>query len=169
MAPQVAYGGGIVFQHMTAQALADTPQALELFDAAQAKGISALAEVYPYDFGGSIVAADYLHPDNYGPNMGRTYKDITETATGKPLTKERYEELMKTAPTTNIMFKNATEDTVRGALTHSTSVVGSDSFPYVLKKDGSAVLDWETPFEAVNGHPRGAGAHAKCCAGCARG
>lgn len=75
MAPQMTYGGGIVFQHMTAQALADTPQALELFDAARAKGIAALAEVYPYDFGGTIVAADYLHPDNYGPNMGRDYKD----------------------------------------------------------------------------------------------
>jgi len=161
MAPQVAYGGGIVFQHMTAQALADTPQALELFDAAQAKGISALAEVYPYDFGGSIVAADYLHPDNYGPNMGRDYKDITETATGKPLTKERYEELVKTAPGTNIMFKNATEDTVCAALTHPTSVLGSDAFPYVMKTDGSAVLDWDIPFDAVNGHPRGAGAHAK--------
>lgn len=161
MAPQLSYGGGIVFQHMTAQALADTPQALELFDAAQAKGIAALAEVYPYDFGGTIVAADYLHPDNYGPNMGRDYKDLTETATGKPLTKERYEELVKTAPGTNIMFKNATEETVCSALAHPTSVLGSDAFPYVMKTDGSAVLDWDIPFDAVNGHPRGAGAHAR--------
>ena len=161
MAPQLAYGGGIVFQHMTAQALADTPQALELFDAARAKGIPALAEIYPYDFGGTIVAADYLHPDNYGPNMGRDYKDIIETSTGTPLTKERYEELVKTAPGTNVMFKNATEETVCQALAHPTSVLGSDAFPYVLKKDGSCVLDWDTPFEDVNGHPRAAGAHAK--------
>lgn len=161
MAPQMTYGGGIVFQHMTAQALADTPQALELFDAARAKGIPAQAEVYPYDFGGTIVAADYLHPDNYGPNMGRSYGDLTETATGKPLTKERYDELVKTAPGTNIMFKNATEDTVCSALTHPSSVLGSDAFPYVMKSDGSTALAWDVPFDAVNGHPRGAGAHAK--------
>ena len=30
-----------------------------------------------------------------------------------------------------------------------------------MKTDGSAVLDWDIPFDAVNGHPRGAGAHAK--------
>ncbi|MGB5569398.1 MAG: hypothetical protein WBM81_08840, partial [Sedimenticolaceae bacterium] len=40
-------------------------------------------------------------------------------------------------------------------------VLGSDAFPYVTKTDGSAVLDWDTPFDAVNGHPRGAGAHAR--------
>jgi len=161
MAPQEVYGGGIVFQHMTAQALLDTPAALDLFDAARAKGIPVLPEIYPYDFGGTIVSADYLHPDNYGPNMGRDYKDITETATGKPLTKERYEELVKTAPGTNVMFKNATEETVCQGLTHPTSVLGSDAFPYVLKKDGSPVFDWGVAFEDVNGHPRGAGAHGK--------
>jgi N-acyl-D-aspartate/D-glutamate deacylase len=161
MAPQEAYGGGVVLQHMTAQALSETPAALALIDAARNKGVQVLAEIYPYDFGGSIVAADYLHPDNYGPNMGRDYKDIIETATVTPLTKERYEELVKTAPTTSIMFYNATEDTVRAGLAHPTSVVGSDAFPYVLKKDGSAAMDWDIAFEDVNGHPRGAGSHAK--------
>ena len=161
MAPQEVYGGAIVFQHMTAQALRDTPQALALMDAARAKGIQVIPEIYPYDFGGTIVAADYLHPDNYGPNMGRDYKDIIETATGTPLTKERYEELVKTAPGTNVMFYNATEETVCQGLAHPTTVLGSDAFPYVLKKDGSPVLDWDTPFEDVNGHPRGAGAHGK--------
>ena len=161
MAPQEVYGGGIVLQHMTAQALRDTPAALELIDAAQEKGIAVLPEIYPYDFGGTIVAADYLHPDNYGPNMGRDYSDIIETSSQKPLTKERYEELVKTAPGTNVMFYNATEETVCEGLAHPTTVLGSDAFPYVLKRDGSAVLAWETPFEDVNGHPRGAGAHGK--------
>ena len=34
-------------------------------------GLSVAAELYPYNFGATIVGADYLHPDNYGPNMGR--------------------------------------------------------------------------------------------------
>lgn len=161
MAPQEVYGGGLVIQHMTAQSLADTPAALELIDNARANGIQVLAEIYPYNFGGSIVAADYLHPDNYQKNMGRDYKDIIETATVTPLTKERYEELIKTVPSTSIMFYNATEETVYQALAHPNTVLGSDAFPYTVRDSGATATDWDTPYDAVNGHPRGAGAHAR--------
>lgn len=161
MAAQEVYGGGLLLMHMTAQALSESQRALDLFDAARAKGISIMGEIYPYDFGGTIVGADYLHPDNYGPNMGRKISDIIETSTVTPLTNERYDELIKTAPTTNVMFYNATMETVCKSLAHPTTVVGSDAFPYVLKSDGSAALDWDIPFEDVNGHPRSAGTHAK--------
>lgn len=161
MAPQATYGGGLVIQHMTAQTLAVTPQALQLIDDARAKGIKVLAEIYPYDFGGTIVGADYLHPDNYGPMMGRDYKDIIEVSTMKPLTKARYKELVKTAPGTSVMFYNATEETVHKALAHPNTVLGSDSYPYTLRKTGGPAIAWDTPYDAVNGHPRGAGAHAR--------
>jgi hypothetical protein len=161
MTAQEVYGGGLLLMHMSAQALRDTERALELFDAARAKGISIMGEIYPYDFGGTIVGADYLHPDNYGPNMGRKISDIIETATVTPLTQERYDELMKTAPTTNVMFYNAQMDDVCKGLAHPSCVVGSDAFPYVMKSDGNPALKWDVPFDAVNGHPRGAGAHAK--------
>ena len=39
----------------------------------------------------SLVMAPYLVPSNYGPDMGRTYKDLIEVPAMKPLTKERYE------------------------------------------------------------------------------
>jgi hypothetical protein len=161
MAPQEVYGGGILFHHMSAQALRDTITGLELFDAAREKGIQVLGELYPYNFGASMVAADYLHPDNYGPNMGRDYKDIIEIANVTPLTKERYDELFKTAPGTSIMFYNATEEDVYKGIAHPTSVVGSDAFPYTISETGKAALDWDVPFDAVNGHPRGAGTHAR--------
>jgi N-acyl-D-glutamate deacylase len=67
---------------------------------------------------------------------------------------------VKTAPFTNVTFKNATEETVAEALKHPTSLIGSDAFPYAMKSDGSFVKDWDTPYDAVNGHPRGAGTHA---------
>jgi hypothetical protein len=164
MAPQEVFGGGIVFQHMTAQALKDSMVALEMFDAARAKGIQVLGEIYPYNYGASIVGADYLHPDNYQSNMGRDYKDIIEIANLKPLTKERYEELNKTAPFTSIMFYNATDEDVFAGLSHPTSVVGSDAFPYTIRESGEAAEDWNVPFDAVNGHPRGAGSHARVLA-----
>jgi N-acyl-D-glutamate deacylase len=161
MAPQAVYGGGLVVQHMTAQTLAVTPQALQIIDDARAKGVKVIAEIYPYDFGGTIAGADYLHPDNYGPMMGRDYKDIIEVSTMKPLTKARYEELVKTAPGTSVMFYNATEDTVHKALAHPNTVLGSDSYPYTLRETGGPAIAWDTPYDAVNCHPRGAGAHAR--------
>ena len=156
----LAGGGGLIVQHMTAQCLDLSKYCQEMIDNAYARGHQVVSEIYPYSYGATIVAADYLHPDNYGPNMGHTYSDIVETATMKPLTKDRYEYLIKNAPFTSVTFKNATDEVVAETLAHPTVLVGSDAFPYNLKTDGSIVYDWDTPFDAVNGHPRGAGAHA---------
>ena len=164
MGPQEAYGGGIVFHHLHAQALAETMPALRMIDDARAKGRQVLAEIYPYNYGATIAAADYLHPDNYSKNMGRDYKDIIETSNLKPLTKERYDELIKSAPMTSVLFFNATEETVYQSLTHPSTVVGSDAFPYTVIKTGKIAIDWDTPYDAVNGHPRGAGTHARMLA-----
>lgn len=160
IAPQAAFGGGLVIQHLHAQTLDLTPQALAMVDAAREKGVPVIAEFYPYDFGATIVAADYLVPENYQRNMGRDYKDIIEVSNVTPLTKERYEELVETAPLTNVTFYNAKEQTVFDALAHPGTVLGSDAFPYRLKETGEMAFDWDTPFDAVNGHPRGSGAHA---------
>ena len=164
MSSQEIYGGGIVFQHMSAQALKGTMPALKMFDAARSKGVQVLGELYPYNYGASIVGADYLHPDNYQNNMGRDYKDIIETSNLEPLTKERYEELNKTNPATSIMFYNATEEDVFSGLSHPSTVVGSDAFPFSDKVSGKLVEDWDTPFDTVNGHPRGSGSHARVLA-----
>jgi hypothetical protein len=160
MGPQSIYGGGLVVQHMTAQTLDDTPIALRIIDDARKKGVKVIAEIYPYDYGMTIVAADYLHPDNYQTNMGRTYKDIIEVSNLKPLTKQRYDELVKTAPSTSVMFYNAKEPVVFEALAHPNTVLGSDAYVY-SKKSGGPAIDWDTPYDSVNGHPRGAGAHAR--------
>jgi len=160
LAAVAAGGGGLIVQHMTAQCLDLTKYCQEMIDGAYANGHQVISENYPYTYGATIVAADYLHPDNYKENMGHDYGDIVEIATMKPLTKERYEELVKNAPMTNVTFKNASKEVVHQALAHPTSLVGSDAFPYAMKSDGSFVIDWDTPYDAVNGHPRGAGTHA---------
>ncbi len=154
------YGGGLMLQHMHQQALAETQTAIQMVSDARAKGQSLICEIYPYNFGASIVGADYLVPDNYGPNMGRSYKDIIETATMKPLTKERYDELIKTAPGTSIMFYGATEDDMLKALAHPETTVGSDSFPLTVTKTGEMATDWDIAYEDVQGHPRLAGTHS---------
>ena len=160
LAAVLAGGGGLIVQHMTAQCLDLTKYCQEMIDKAYASGHQVISEIYPYTYGATIAAADYLHPDNYQNNMGHTYSDIVEIATMTPLTKERYEYLVKNAPFTSVTFENATKETVAQALAHPTSLVGSDAFPYNAKSDGSIIYDWDTPYEAVNGHPRSAGTHA---------
>jgi len=155
------YGGGLLIQHMHQQALGLTPFALDLIDDARKSGMNVRAEIYPYTFGASIVGADYLQPDNYGPNMGRTYKDIIEVETMKPLTKERYDELLKSNPTAPIMFYGCQEKDLKYALAHPTSTVGSDAFPMTVSKTGKMAMDWDIAYEDVQGHPRTAGTHAK--------
>ena len=59
------------------------------------------------------------------------------------------------------MFYNAKEEDVCKGIAHPTSVVGSDAFPYTIRETGKPALDWDVPFDAVNGHPRGAGTHAR--------
>ncbi len=156
-----AYGGGLVIAHMTAQTLSQTKQAQALIDAAARKGVPVMSEIYAYTYGSTIVAADYLQPDNYQNNMGHDYKDITNISNMQPLTKETYEQLMKDAPLTNVTFENATKEDLYWALSHPNSMIGSDAFPGVSKSDGSLPIDWDTPYESVNAHPRGAGTHAR--------
>ncbi len=154
------YGGGLMLQHMHQQALGLAKDALKMVDDARAKGLPVVVEIYPYNFGATIVGADYLKPDNYGPNMGRTYKDIIETATLKPLTKERYDELLKKNPGTSVMFYGATEDDMLAALAHPGSTVASDAFPMTVSKTGAMATDWDLAYEDVQGHPRAAGTHS---------
>lgn len=156
-----AYGGGLIICHMTAQTLNQTQEAQRLIDAATRHGIPVIAEIYAYTYGATFVAADYLQPENYQKNMGRDYKDITNLVNVQPLTKESYERLVKEAPQTNVTFENATQEDLYWALAHPTTIIGSDAFPAVYKEDGSFAQDWDTPFDSVNSHPRGAGTHAR--------
>ena len=154
------YGGGVLLQHMHQQALGLTSPALDMVDDARANGLSVAAELYPYNYGATIVGADYLKPDNYGPNMGRSYKDIIEISTMKPLTKDRYDQLMKSAPSTAVMFYGAKEEDLYAGLAHPGTTVASDAFPLTVTKTGKTATDWDTPYDAVQGHPRLAGTNA---------
>lgn len=156
-----AYGGGLIICHMTAQTLSQTQEAQRLIDAAARQGIPVVAEIYAYTYGAAFVAADYLQPENYQKNMGRDYKDIINLENVQPLTKESYERLVKEAPQTNVTFENATQKDLYWALSHPTTIIGSDAFPAVSKEDGSFAQDWDTAYDSVNSHPRGAGTHAR--------
>jgi N-acyl-D-glutamate deacylase len=156
------FGGGLILAHFTAQALNLTEASLSYVDSLRADGLPVVLEIYPYNFGasGNGVGADYLKPDNYQRNMGRSYKDIINTATGEPLTKESYEALVKSNPFAPVLFYNAKEEDMEKGLAHPDVLVGCDCFPFT-DKDGKFISDWDTPWEDANTHPRTVGAHAK--------
>lgn len=157
MGPQEVYGGGILLHHAHQQALADMPQALNLIDAAREKGTQIMAEIYPYNYGATIAAADYLQPANYGRNMGRDYKDILELPAATPLTKDRYDELNRTEPFAMVLFYGATDKDMFNALAHPSTSIGSDAVPMKNKKTGAVELGWDTDLTSVNGHQRSSG------------
>ena len=152
-------GGGFWVHHYHAQGLAVTPQMTELIEAGRAKGIKVIGAVYPYNFGSTIAAAPYLVPSNYGPNMGRTYKDLIEVPAMKPLTQARYEYLVKNDGGHTVLFYHCTEKTLAEVVVHPVVVIESDAMPY-LGDDGNT-LPWDAPYESAKGHPRAAGAHSK--------
>jgi N-acyl-D-glutamate deacylase len=157
-----SFGGGVIIAHFTAQALNLTEAAIQYVDDLRASGVPVVLEVYPYNFGaaGNGVGADYLKPDNYQKNMGRTYSDIINTATGERLTKKSYEALVKSNPYAPVLFYNATEEDMLKGVADPNVLIGCDCFPFT-NKDGKFVSDWDTPFEQVNTHPRTVGAHGK--------
>ncbi len=161
LASVAAYGGGLYVSHIHQQALNYTPQAIDLIDACKKNGLSTVAAIYPYWQGATVAGADYLAPENYQKNMGRSYGDIIEVATMKPLTKERYEELLKTQPGASVIFGGVEEEIMLQALADPRTMIESDAAPLSVAETGELALDWSTPYESTQGHPRGAGSHAK--------
>lgn len=155
------YGGGLLIQHIHQQSLENTPEALKMVADARKAGLNVSAEVYPYFQGATIAGADYLVPENYGPNMGRSYEDIIEVATMKPLTKQRYQELVNTNPSASVIFAGISEQGMLNALVDENVLVGSDAMPLTIPETGDIAVAFDTPYEGLQGHPRGAGTHAK--------
>ncbi|MBQ4891596.1 amidohydrolase family protein [Shewanella sp. MMG014] len=155
------YGGGLLIQHIHQQSLEKTPEALKMIADARKAGLKVSAEVYPYYQGATIVGADYLVPDNYGPNMGRTYKDIIEVETMKPLTKERYDELVASNPSASVIFAGISQQGMLDALVDENVHVGSDAMPLTIAATGQMAVEFDTPYEGLQGHPRAAGTHGK--------
>jgi hypothetical protein len=160
------YNCGLLVHHIHAQALSEIEEAARMVDDARDNGIRVIAEMYPYTFGGSILGADYLHPDMYQQLMGHSYDGITVVATGKRLDKETYEKLMKEAPATSIMFDHATEDDMVKAMAWPSICLGSDGMIYQdqessLDDEGTMTVPWDYDETKVLGHPRTAASYAK--------
>jgi len=161
MAALAAHGGALIVCHMTAQCLDLSGLCQEMIDDAYSKGHQVVGEVYAYTYGSTIAGAPYLQGDKYKRNMNRDFCDIVDLTTLKPQTEESFAKLVKETPNAPITFENATKEDLFKALAHPTSIIGSDAFVFMGKKDGKLKEAFDTPYNSVNGHPRGAGTRGR--------
>jgi N-acyl-D-aspartate/D-glutamate deacylase len=148
----------MLLHHIPSNCLSLTEKCLDLIDEARAQGMNVVGEFYPYTFAGTYIDADYLKP-GYEERLGIKPSDIVVTATGEKLTNERFDQLRKEAPRTDLLMYTMKDEYMLAAMKRPGVFVGSDAMPYLFK-DGFTG-DWDTPFGEGKGHPRGAGTHAK--------
>ena len=161
--PALVYGGGCILAHYHATSGGQMPLIESYIDRVRAEGYPVILEIYPYNFGaaGNGIQADYLRPDNYQRAFGRTYEDIVDQLTGKPLDQESYERLVKEDPTHPVYLYHAPEELVIKGVAKPDILIGSDAFPYFDRETGKQATDWDLPFNKAVGHPRGAGTRAR--------
>lgn len=160
------HGAGLLVHHFHAQVLSQVEDLARVVDSARAKGTKVLLEVYPYTFGSSVISADYLRPDRYSKEMGHSYGDISNLLTGEALTQETYEQGLKAAPMTFILFEHCAEEDMVKALAWPSVCLGSDGMPYSDDKgsrdaEGATTVPFNFPDDKAVAHPRGAGSYAK--------
>lgn len=131
----------------------------EKLELARKQGYNMWGEHYPYTAGSTTIGAEFLKPEGLAL-LGVSYENMLDPATGKRFTQETFEKKAAEDPGYAIvLFLPPREGwlpewlklphvTVAGDGMWTTDINGKD-------------LKWDDSFEAFNGHPRTAGAHAK--------
>ena len=148
----------LIVHHVPSNCLALTPDCLDLIDQAQKAGHKVAGEFYPYKAGSSIIGADYLAP-GFQERTGMDYKDITYVKTGETMTEELLAKYRKQDPGGLMIMRHIKEEDMLAAFKREGVFVGSDGVPFTDDKGG--IPGWDAPYGVGNGHPRGAGTHAK--------
>lgn len=159
-------GAGLLVHHFHAQVLSQVEDVAKIVDQANTNGAKVLLEMYPYTYGSSVISADYLRPENYSKDMGRSYEDISLVLTGQALTQASYEQGIKADPMTFILFEHCLEADMVKALAWPSVCLGSDAMPYTDDKgskdaEGLVTVPFDFPDDKAVAHPRGAGSYAK--------
>ncbi len=148
----------LIIQHIHSTSLHRTVEALDLVDTARARGLNILAEAYPYDYGSSIIGADYLG-EGFQEKMKMDYPDITYVKTGETMTKELLAKYREQDPGGLMMMHHMRMSDVNAAMQRNGVIIGSDGMGYTDEKGNPP--DWDAPYGSGQGHPRGSGCYAK--------
>jgi N-acyl-D-aspartate/D-glutamate deacylase len=148
----------LIVHHVPSNCLGLTPDCLDLIDQAKSMGHKVVGEFYPYRAGSSIIGADYLGP-GFQERTGMDYKDITYVKTGETMTEELLAKYRKQDPGGMMIMRHIKEEDMLAAFKREGVFVGSDGVPFSDKN--GAIPGWDSPYGVGNGHPRGAGTHAR--------
>jgi cytosine/adenosine deaminase-related metal-dependent hydrolase len=152
------YDVPLLIHHIHSTSLHRTKEALAIVDAAQKRGLNVIAEAYPYDFGSSVIGADYLG-EGFQQSMLMDYSDITYVKTGEKMTKELLAKYRKEDPGGFMMMHHMRMEDVDVTMQHEGVIVGSDAMGFA--DANGKPLEWDdAPGKGV-AHPRGAGCYAK--------
>ncbi|MBX9600793.1 MAG: amidohydrolase family protein [Bryobacteraceae bacterium] len=127
--------------HITSMALAHTPKALEMINAARRAGVDISVEAYPYTASQTGIDSA-IYSGDWQERLGISYKDLQWALTGERLTRESFEKYRKTGG--SVIAHSIPEAAAQAALRDPLVMVASDG----LLRD-------------AKGHPRGAGTFAR--------
>ena len=151
----------LLIHHVPSNCLGLTKKCLDLIDSARANGQKVVGEFYPYQYAGTYVDADYNKP-GFEERMGVQASDYKITATGEPLTSEKFDRLRTDAPGTQLLMYTMKQEYIDEAFARPGVIVGSDGMPWITDDVGAGLNGtFDTPYGVGNGHARGAGTHAK--------
>lgn len=123
------------------------------------QGYNVWSEYYPYTCGSSTIGSEFIKPDNIGA-LGLDYTNLIDPRTGEKMNREIYDQIVADDPAYIIVLCiPAREEWLPLWLKVPHMTVAGDQMPPVDVEGNS--LDWDDPYDAYNGHPRTAGAHAK--------
>ncbi len=134
-------GASLHIVHITSMAFRQTPLALEMIDAARAKGVDVTTECYPYTAGMTRLESAVFDP-GWQERLAITFGDLQWTATGERLTAGTFAKYRKQGG--DVVLHSIPEDMVRTAISHPGVIVASDGW-----------------LQNGKGHPRATGTYAR--------
>jgi N-acyl-D-aspartate/D-glutamate deacylase len=135
-------GASLHIVHINSTCLRDALECLSMVEGARARGLDVTTEAYPYVAGMTALNSALFNP-GWREKLGIDYDNIVLPDTGEHLTKERFDELHKSATTYwALMFVN-TQEIVDQVIPHPLVMIASDG---------------------AEGHPRNAGTFSRVLA-----
>jgi hypothetical protein len=153
----LAYDVPLLLHHVPTNALSDTPAALDMIDAANAKGATILGEAFPYVKGSTFMGTEILSP-GWQERTGMDYSDLIWVETGETLTEETFKKYRAERQDGFFLMEHIKRKDMLAAVLHPDIIIASDGMPLV-DADGKS-LPFDAPFGAGLGHPRSAGTFA---------
>ena len=135
-------GAPLHIVHINSTCLRDTLECLSLIEGARARGLDVTTEAYPYIAGMTQINSALFNP-GWRERLGIEYGDLVLPNTGEHLTKERFEELHKSADDQDVLIFANTQEMVDATIPNPLIMIASDG---------------------ADGHPRNAGTYSRVLA-----